>query len=477
MRFSRSVVFDRLHFWSFVQFLNFSSGLDILNHSSIPFDVRSIRGESIGHLSGVRGPSNAPCRTLGVPLRAAPSFQTDRTARLTLSPVLDNGDDLSGNLVIDVNPSTHSPFGHSDHEVACRQVGSDGRAHIDPLVLHAEVVYSLVQGHAIYTRVIIRPRFTISNEMPVSLDLRSPMPRLYHPARRSTGEDEATLTVAPSESIEVFTSGPSVAVTVKHTDNPVGGTSTDWMDGWIDLPLISEFKLTEPLTVQLPYRRGVDPLARASSSIGSVRIYLVQGEDSLVSLSPDELAADRGEHGHGVELVSSPKDLDKQTRKFFFASCHHAVDHVGDILFCPADVAARKSLRRSSTDLSSPRRSNMHETSIPFGAYYSKTHKGRLSFLPGAFAPLRLLHLNMSSAEGLRRSGPFRVEDISICSGGVESTPIQWEDGTPSGFFAYRELVSGWQSEVHIVPGTLSGCCSRELRLFGSHTRSRVHCL
>jgi vacuolar protein sorting-associated protein 13A/C len=58
----------------------------------------------------------------------------------------------------------------------------------------------------------------------------------------------------------------------------------------------------------------------------------------------------------------------------------------------------------------------------------------------------------MEGEEGLRKSSPFTVEDISISEGGVNSTPLAWDDGSLSGFFAYRRLVTPYQSEVHVVP-------------------------
>jgi vacuolar protein sorting-associated protein 13A/C len=58
----------------------------------------------------------------------------------------------------------------------------------------------------------------------------------------------------------------------------------------------------------------------------------------------------------------------------------------------------------------------------------------------------------MEGDEGLKRSQPFRVDDVSICDGGVESTSLLWEDGAASGFYAYRNLVSSYQSEVHVIP-------------------------
>jgi hypothetical protein len=36
--------------------------------------------------------------------------------------------------------------------------------------------------------------------------------------------------------------------------------------------------------------------------------------------------------------------------------------------------------------------------------------------------------------------------------GGVDSTPIYWENKRPTGYFAYRTIMNEHQSEIHIVP-------------------------
>ena len=47
---------------------------------------------------------------------------------------------------------------------------------------------------------------------------------------------------------------------------------------------------------------------------------------------------------------------------------------------------------------------------------------------------------------------PFLIEDLVIGGGGVETTPILWENRKRSGYFAYRTIINEHQSEIHIVP-------------------------
>jgi len=58
----------------------------------------------------------------------------------------------------------------------------------------------------------------------------------------------------------------------------------------------------------------------------------------------------------------------------------------------------------------------------------------------------------MDGDEGIKRTLPFKIDNIAICDGGVGATLIPWEDETPSGYYAYRKLVTSDQSELHIIP-------------------------
>jgi hypothetical protein len=44
------------------------------------------------------------------------------------------------------------------------------------------------------------------------------------------------------------------------------------------------------------------------------------------------------------------------------------------------------------------------------------------------------------------------LEDLVIGEGGVDTTPILWENKKRSGYFAYRRIVNEHQSEIHVVP-------------------------
>ena len=89
---------------------------------------------------------------------------------------------------------------------------------------------------------------------------------------------------------------------------------------------------------------------------------------------------------------------------------------------------------------------------LPWSAFGSVQKGRRLTLLPESSKPIHLVELTMHGQDGLNRSIPFKVDDISICEGGVESSTIMWENNLASGYFAYRQLRSFGQSEVHIIP-------------------------
>lgn len=364
-------------------------------------------------------------------------------------------------------------------DVTCRPVslveGTDtGFRHgIDSFVLRVCIATVLVDEKHPLIEISLEPRAIMENKMPVALSIRSPMPHIFsfmageprgrtdidHSVQEGSSveafEGEIVHELQPDTFMEVFTPGPSIAVKIKCTDNPVGGSTTDWMEGgWVDLPMISEFSVPDPFRCVFPFVRKVnDPLALAGSR-GS-EFFIAEGNNGLSELSVDSAAPKEGgttsAESSGVEVIA-PSESQDDRRAFYVTVRNYAIDHTGDILFEQLQGSGGAQLRRSSTDIDKGRRSSSAQVSAPFGAFRSQKHRGRISLLPGSHVPIRLLHLTMDGDEGLKKSTPFRIEEVSICEGGVDATPLHWEDGTASGYFAYRKLVNSYQSEVHVIP-------------------------
>jgi hypothetical protein len=255
--------------------------------------------------------------------------------------------------------------------------------------------------------------------------------------------------LAQSEVVEVFTPGPSLAIGVKCSDPPVGGTSTDWMEGgWVDIPLVREFGLSEPIPCLFPFvrRTGADQHA-----IDGSEFFIVEAGNDLNKYLQKNNVSGKNAEMSAYEEEDSPLELVEPkapTRKVLITVCNYGVDHTGDVLFeAVSNQEGRRKSKAASVHSSFRRSSSVAMNPCPYSAFASLSR--RITLLPHYKSPLRLLHLTMEGEEGVRRSKPFYLDDITICEGGIESTPLNWEDDSESGFYAYRRLVDAYQFEVH----------------------------
>ena len=132
-----------------------------------------------------------------------------------------------------------------------------------------------------------------------------------------------------------------------------------------------------------------------------------------------------------------PKD---SVRTVVVMVCNYAVDHTGNLLF--EEVADKND---SGRQIGPP-----SWTPPPFSAFASAKLRRRVSLLPMSSKLIRLVELTIDKEEGMKRSMPFRVDDVSMTEG-IDSMPILWTNNTPSGYFAYRNLTAEG-SEIHVVP-------------------------
>jgi hypothetical protein len=384
-----------------------------------------------------------------------------------VSPYLahvENGWELKGALELDLKKHMFSGDQRTimcRFDVTCKPTHPDvaeksrGPPPVDAFVVQVKVLASLVDDTHPSVDISLEPRALIQNRLPMGITVKSPMPHLFSAC--SAGDDKESLhELLPfTGSMEIFTPGPSVAISFKCTDAPVAGTATDWIEEkWIDLPLVPEFRLPEPIFCRFPFTRGADPLALAGSY--GTDVIIADGANGLSDLSQNKESTESAALGDGLSVgfeVASPPMYEDDWRTFFITACHYAVDHTGEILFEQLQTSGSSAThRRSNSDQKTSKTSFHRQVSAPIGAYRSPRHRGRISLLPAPFVAIRFLHLTMEGIEGLRRSAPFRIEDISICDGGVNSTRLNWDTGHFSGFFAYRRLVNSYQSEIHIIP-------------------------
>lgn len=452
-----------------------SSGVDIENSSTLSFDVSS-SASSKGNFTGRCFPSEnltTQKKNLGKSLVTQDGHISKQTKRFALpadcvqdfytgwgehgeaefsfviSPVLK---DVSCRLLGSVRVKLATKMFKEDktlpervENVVCIKTDTDHSHANDasyPFAVQMRLNAVLCRGYPV-VRMSLQPRAIFENNLPISIIVKTPMPHTY--SSNASAGDETHHELDPERNIEVFTPGPSVAISISCRDLPVGGTPTGWMSiGWIDLPLVREFQIPEPIECEFPVSsktvHGTPILS------GGPSFVISEGRDGLGVFSDNGKPPPR----RSFEPQNSPKEgnveltLAENTSspRTFLATTHsYAVDHTGEVLFEDAEP-----------QVTAPTATTARPAVVPFGAYRSQRHHGRISLLAGRDTRIRLLHLTMEGDEGVRRSGPFLAEEVAICEGGVDATPLAWEDGRATGLFAYRRLISPYQFELHVIP-------------------------
>lgn len=452
--------------------LHISSHVEMHSSCSMPFQVAVIGDDSVHNLgvvtrsqkrkSSVRRQGSTSLlkesedlmthSVFGLPAPLLRSFSgdTSETLCLQLSPVLEEDDTESVGLVGMFNlPSLHSlvEIAKSDETRRVTQVicspSSRGNNRSSSLAANICCKVSLVDRSLPFVELFIEPRVVLQNKLPVSLVLRTPMPYTFistdsieteHSDELENDPNYTTHRLKTLDSVEVFTPGPSIAISMRCADLPIGGTSTDWVDGnFVDIPL--KGKILEPLNCTFPFHlKSLDRYEssrQVSSRSSGSDFHVLDAED----VTPD--LKETGKRNHNSS--SSPEGV----RTVVFIVCNYAVDHTGTLLF------EKVTWRGDSSNLKSINSSSL-VGSPPYSAFSSAHHRRRVSLLPSSDSFIRLVKLTMDGDEGMRRTVPFRVEDCSI-DGGIDALPILWGDTTPSGYFAYRHLTAEG-SELHVVP-------------------------
>ena len=398
-----------------------------------------------------------------------PNGSSDRRPWLQLTPRLTATHGQPDSLVGEFNIPSYQAILRSTSESQCTTVFDvTCRADMtsvdrdctqktnDPFVVQVHTKVSGIAQSSPFIEISLKPRATIVNKTPIFLSIRTPMPYTYilsqerkkfriENVTQGDWEHEIIHEVAPNDGIEIFSPSASVAIGVKCKENPVGGSTTGWMKGdWADLPMMPEFRLQGPLRCLFPFQ----PNQRQG----------VEGSEFFIIEAGDELS----ESAFGEGFIQKDSDtiphhmptMVDAMRSYHVTVCNYGLDHTGCVLFEQILLGDRDRRGSQSLDSSIFRRSLSLPTLTPFSAFAATKTQSRISLLPGSTVPLRILQLTMDRHDGLRRSLPFRIEDIFICNGGIESTPFLWEDHTESGFYGYRRLVGteSYQSEIHIIP-------------------------
>ncbi len=381
----------------------------------------------------------------GLPAQLLRSVTVDTSATLCIqiSPVFQDSDDAELFGMFNL-PSFQRLLGmtRTDDrrviEVVCSPASRTSRS--SSLGANIRCKVTLVDEAHPFVELFIEPRVILRNNIPVSLIARTPMPHTFisslHHLDNTHGEPEhpnfTTHRIRPLDSVEVFTPGPSIAISLKCADLPIGGTTTGWVDGinFIDIPL--KAKIFEPLRCTFPFlTKSMDRYESSRKLAGPA-----SGTDFYV-IEAGDVTPDLKEKGKNTHSISSRGTV----RIVSFIVCNYAVDHTGTLLFEKvSSMGEDEGLRNSKLIRVSP----------PYSAFSSTHHRRRVTLLPESTAFIRLVELTMEGEVGMKRSVPFRVEDCSMTEG-IDSLPLMWADSTPSGYFAYRNLTAEG-NELHVVP-------------------------
>ena len=286
--------------------------------------------------------------------------------------------------------------------------------------------------------IFLRPRLVVRNNLFVNILASTPMSRTFSKECSSNKEQGTdTHALSPFDTIEVFHAGSSVAFAYKCGDNPIGGNRTGWNKfGWIDMPLTLKSRLQENIRSSFPFLTSA---GEESKFAGGCDFFLTE---------EGYIAEDKSKPTDGgtVDNTSRAASLSVDNARTISLSVDNlGVDHTGDILFESWDMNQQFAARGSISEQTG-------RQNFTFSSFASSFHKRRITILPKAENFLRIIHLSMDGVDGFRRSKPFRIADVAFCEGGVESSPIYWEDSKESGYYAYRKISSCNQSELHIIP-------------------------
>jgi len=454
--------------------LHLSSHVEMYNSSSLPFRIAVLGDDKVHDLGIVKiAPKSTSVNGSGgksllkeseelmthskfglpAPLLTSFMIDTSETLCLQISPVLKETNDFALAGMFNLPPLDRlveiatSSQGEARRviEVSCSP--STRARNLSSLVANVCCKVTLVDGAHPFVQLFIEPRVVMTNRLPVSVLLRTPMPHTLVSSNSDSGGESlehdddskyATHELASKESVEVFTPGPSIAISLTCADVPIGGTAIGWNEGgWLDIPLGKNKKILEPLKCTFPFEtKSLDsyPSSCKTTSVGSGSEFFV--------LEADDVTPDL------KQTVTRTSGSSDSCRTVVIMVCNYVVDHIGSILF--EEVAPSDNTARRSSSTRSSINSSFLDSSPPFSAFSSRLHRRRVSLLPRSSNLIRLVQLTMDGDEGMKRSVPFRIEDVSMTEG-IDAMPILWMDTTPTGFFLYRHLTTEG-SELHVVP-------------------------
>ena len=350
----------------------------------------------------------------------------NKKAKVTIkfSPNLDGAPNLSGKLDLELDYNTIANARNQTirlrNDIICTSAESD-----DDFVFQARVKFQLIGDIKLVVNVTVEPRAQFVNTLPVDIAVLTRTRQAFSSSTLGTADRTDTIHHLPrGGKMEIYSAGDTLALKVRCSEQPVSGTLIGMSRQWIEIPVTSE--MATPLLCLFPFGEH----QASGSKVPGSEFYIAEANSRLPNFFLERINDD-GENQDVVKGVHKPGP-----RTYLFAVANYSVDHTGNILF---EQMASRSKRSSSTK----------KQSLPFSAFVEQESKRNISLLPTAEVPIRLIERGSDTE---RRSAMFSVEEVSMSEGGAQATPLLWDDGSGSGYFLYRRLVSSFQSELHVIP-------------------------
>ena len=285
-------------------------------------------------------------------------------------------------------------------------------------------------GESFMLRLCLQPLETILNALPIPIQISTKIPHMFCKDSKSEKGDfihglnsgESLLVCSSTKSI-VF----KIGFVAEAMDGAPYGSTAD-----IEFqPLVNK----RPKVTWHPLQNIQNP------DRGPQKIFIAHGMEGL-SLANQNNAEDPRHLDQATEWMERTDPI-----RSYVSSQSILVDHTNSCLaMCPSKsfsvfpiLGGDKSAKRKDS---------------PFGAYESNQYEGRVSLLPATEDEIQLLRtlVDATGTKVSKKSERFKIEEVSICGGGLASSKLCWENGQASGLFLYRTLSNYIQTELHVVP-------------------------
>lgn len=265
-----------------------------------------------------------------VPFHASWEQHKQGTLNFSISPTLpeDQNAALRGVICVSVTYDQLRRSGDgrviSKFDVLCSLEEKEQTRSISPLVVQVILSIELTPEGTPQINIRLEPRALVENRFPIPIALRTPMPHTFSssPDVEILGND-VIYKLQTGQRIEIFTPGPSIAVTIKTGESSMAGSDLDWLEGgWIDLPLISEFSLVEPVRCSLPFAKDVFDVFDNSGATGS-EFFIAEQAQSLADLAAPAEGAKKVPSMPKSDTRIAASSPDAPLRTFYVTVCYY----------------------------------------------------------------------------------------------------------------------------------------------------------